>query len=816
MTNDALGLRRIVRVLLLVLLVGLTGTHLRAQPAPGVFRTTIAADGLYITLELLDDDLAHFELGTTQPAGDAPIWTSPMVAKTDYPGPTAVDQPGDGIFSTPELRVEIDPISLCTTLTDLTRDPALTLTTLCPSLNDGAIGGLSFTQAGTTDVYGLGEQFQNRRGPNGNWIGRERTSANAYGNGLVPFNGGNVGNAQFPILYALGQGMDNYALFLDHVYAQQWSFARDPFTVQTTNAPLRWYVMSGPSLADLRGDYLELSGRPPVPPKQMFGLWVSEYGYEDWGELTGVLDSLRAAHFPVDGFALDLQWFGGISPTVQSQMGSLTWDEGHFPDPAGFIADLRAQGIGVMPIEEPYVSSAAQGYDEDLAQGVLARECGEVTCAPVALSAWWGSGSLIDWSDPAEAAWWHDARRQPLVDAGVTAHWTDLGEPEIYDEEGWYYGLPEFDRHDQATIHNLYNLLWSASIWDGYQRSGVERRPFILSRSGTSGSQRYGVAMWSGDIGANMRSLAAHLNVQMQMSLSGVDYFGADVGGFLRQAADPAFDMNEMYTVWLANAALLDVPLRPHTFNVQNVYQTAPSLIGDVASNLANVRLRYALGPYLYTLAHLAYREGTPLFAPLVYYYQDDPEVRALANQKMIGPDMMMAALSDYDLEHVSVYLPAGGWFDYHTHAYYESAGEWITVPGVVDGITRAPLFVRDGALIPQMAVDDGTANMLGQRLDGGHDERLIVSAYHAESEGAFTLIEDDGETMAYQDGDVHETRLSQHADDGSWQIAIDGITSGREVELHLIGQGDSEIVVKGVADAGGALVFRFDTSTDE
>ncbi len=387
------------------------------------------------------------------------------------------------------------------------------------------------------------------------------------------FSGGRVANAQFPILYALGAGKDNYALFVDHVYPQFWAFNADPFVMQTTNAPLRWYVMTGRDLPDLRADYAELTGTPPVPPRQMFGLWVSEYGYESWDELTGVLNSMRAADFPLDGFVLDLQWFGGTGD--ESQMGSLAWDDANFPDPAGAIAQLRDEyGLGIMTVEEPYVSETAAGYDEAAAQGVFVRRCAD--CPPISLDAWWGTGSMVDWSSPDAAAWWHDQRRQHLIDEGVIGHWTDLGEPEEYSEAGWYAGLPESDQHDHASVHNLYNLLWSKSIWDGYQRNGTVTRPFILSRSGTAGSQRFGVAMWSGDIAANMPSHAEQMNAQMHMALSGIDYFGSDVGGFNRQAFDPVLGIDGMYTLWLANSALLDVPLRPHASNLQKSLPDRP------------------------------------------------------------------------------------------------------------------------------------------------------------------------------------------------------------------------------------------------
>jgi alpha-glucosidase (family GH31 glycosyl hydrolase) len=744
---------------------------LGTQGAAGVYRATFEMDGQYLTVEVLDDDLAHFQLSLTS-GGDEAIWTTPMVAKTDYSGPTQIAFPSENVIETPDMRLEIDEVTLCTTVTDLTRSPELTLTTFCPLAEDGEIDGLSFTPEWVTDLYGLGEQFPRQGGANGNWFGGRRFVMNIYGNEMARYNGGSVGNAQFPILYALGAQIENYALFLDDIYQHYWDFGTDPYRIATSNDSTRWYVMTGADLQDLRRDYMELVGHPPVPPKQMLGLWVSEYGYESWDELLSVLASLRAEDFPVDGFVLDLQWFGGVGE--ESQMGSLAWDLENFPDPAAFIAELREQyGLGLMTIEESYVSETAAGYTEADANGVLLRECAETTCSPISLDSWWGEGAMVDWTNADAASWWHDHRRQHLIDAGIVGHWTDLGEPEDFDESAWYYGFPDLDRHDHRDVHNIYNLLWAQSIWEGYQRNDVERRPFILSRSGTSGIQRYGAAMWSGDIAANMLSLEAQMNVQTHMSLSGVDYFGADVGGFQRQAFDPVLGMETMYTIWLANAALLDVPLRPHANNLQNAYETAPSLIGDIDSNRANVRLRYELSPYLYTLAHRAYRYGDPVFAPLVYYFQTDPNVRALGSQKMIGPDLMMTAITGYDTETVSVYLPAGDWFNYYTGDYIESRGESFDVPTVIDGLLRAPLFVRAGAIIPTLPIDEETLNLLGQRVDGSSSSDLVVKLYFSEAGGSFALIEDDGETMAYQDGAVSETLIMHSIEGSSWHARI-------------------------------------------
>ncbi len=797
-----------------LLLLAVLSLLLVTPVSADVPRTQFVSEKGYVVVEALDDDLLHLEIGTagTAPSTSEPLVHSPMVLKTDYPGTGALVVEGNGVTAG-SIGLLFDPANRCMTLIDTAREPDLLLTTLCPTASGAGLAGFSLQPAGFTHAYGLGQQFPLAGSVNGDWVGRVRTPGGPFGNAMTPMAGGNVGNTQMPIVYFLDIDANCYALFLDSPVRQTWNLQGSLWRVSAAAEVLRLYVLTGPDLLDLRRDYLELTGRPPVPPKKMFGLWVSEYGYDSWTELDERLSTLRSNGFPLDGFVLDLQWYGGIvSGSGETSMGSLEWDLEHFPDPTSKFAYLKQrEGIGIVLIEQPYVGQKLPEFQDLEQRGYLVRECETCNATILTTNPWWGIGGMLDWSNSEGAAYWHDTKRRPLVEIGVVGHWTDLGEPELYDPGGWYHGIEEASGadHSHEIAHNLYNLLWSRSVFEGYARTSPLQRPFILSRSGTSGSQRYGVAMWSGDIGSNLSSLATQQNAQMHMSFSGIDYYGSDLGGFMRQALQG--DLNETYTQWFADGAMLDVPVRPHTQNLCNCNETAPDRVGDVASNLANLRLRYELNPYLYSLAHRAYLFGDPLFPPLVFYYPGDPMVREMGGEKLIGRDLLVATVAEEGASEKQVYLPAGAWVDYYTREWTESAGQWLDgVPLYRDGQFRLPLYARSGAIVPLMYVDERTMNIDGQRTDGTQRDELILGVY-ASSEGSeFTLYEDDGESTAYQEGRMRQTVIRQKLTGNQARVDIapatgnyEGAIQNRDNVVRLILDG---LAASGVALNGSAL----------
>jgi alpha-glucosidase (family GH31 glycosyl hydrolase) len=746
---------------LLWFIMAISGSALPAVSASNTIPTERwESPTLKLQIELPQDNIIHVwytKKASTAAAGGIPV--TPMVFKSDYPGAKVYERKEQQL-TTEALKTSVDPETLC--ITYETRQGLANPIKICPEGFAENRPAMQIDVDGITHVYGLGQQFADYDQPNGDWLRfKERVAGNSYGNEMVPYGpiGGKVGNTQIPMLYGLGNG-NAMGLFIDTPYGMVWDFKNPKqWKASFSGSELRYYYFVGKSLSDIRHEYLNLTGTPPIPPRKLFGLWVSEYGYDNWGEIDDRLVKLREHKIPVDGFVLDLQWFGGISSGTSTAMGNMNWDLQNFPSPQAKIAEYENSYIGLMAIEESYVGAERPAYKEFAEKNAFVYQRKKMSCPPLAdqkpveLEAWWGKGSMIDWTDQAGADWWHDTYRKPnLIDMGIMGHWTDLGEPEIYAAESCYDGYPPHRPASQRTAHNFYNLFWSKSIYNGYVRHAETKpiRPFILSRSGTGGSQRYGVALWSGDIEAAEESLNSHFNAHMHVSLSGIDYYGSDTGGFWRDK-DPR-NRRDVYSLWLANAAWFDIPLRPHTYNVQNQFATSPAEVGEIASNTANIRSRYELIPYYYSLAYRAFLYGEPILPPPVYYFPDDPKVRELGDQKMLGKDLMIASFAGKKSRGRRVYLPAGVWIDYRTHRWYQSQGQQTAEFEVVadNGMIALPVFARAGAIIPQQYIDEHTLDSAGHRRDNSNVDMLIASIFPGPERTQFTLYEDDGSNINF------------------------------------------------------------------
>lgn len=692
-----------------------------------------------------------------------------------------------------ELRVFLDPVS---------REPVLEFGKEYRIDFSRGVGkgprSFALRATGVDHLFGLGEHLPPELlgQTDGDLLGQVRYSGTnrdsqekdpkgVYGNAMVPLAGGNVGNANFPVLHLIDDSGPDALLFLDNPAMSRWDFRTAPWRVEVHHGEISGAFAWGRESLELRQEYLGWTGRPPVPPRKAFGLWVSEYGFESWEEVDEKVDGLRRDGFPLDGIVMDLQWFGGITEgSPNSRMGALTFDTKAFPNPAGKLAALARAGLGVVVIEEAYIASGLPEFKALAEKGHLVTSNSEPG-QPLLIdeTPWWGVGSMLDYLNPQAADAWHAEKREPLRRMGVLGHWTDLGEPEmfrhivskkgkktVYETPLYFGGLP------QLVANNLFALRWAESIFRGYGADGHEQgqRPWILGRTGTSGIQRFGAALWSGDIGANWESLRSHYRTQGHLAMSGLDYFGSDVGGFYRSAFEDApGGYDELYTRWFAAACLTDVPLRPHTQNLGNKYETAPNLVGHKESNLANLRQRYRLIPYLYSAAHDAWSEGKPFVAPPVVYQQGDDKLDRSGTHKWIGADLLARLVLEPNVKSVAAYLPKGRWYDFESgELVSEEGAETVNASARQGEQRRTPLFARGGSVIP-----------LGSAANSEPQSSLELAAYPGPAWKG-RLVEDDGWSESYRGGQFAETALSQTAWKGRYSQLTVGPRKGSAPEL--------------------------------
>ncbi|KAJ3047586.1 hypothetical protein HK102_012882, partial [Quaeritorhiza haematococci] len=245
--------------------------------------------------------------------------------------------------------------------------------------------------------------------------------------------------------------------------------------VSTPNRAFRWYVITAPSLLEVRRNYMKITGFPLLPPKEYINYQQSIFGYRNWTHVRDELKVLRDNKFPVDGIILDLYWFGGgyLDPAIypieerrKTKMGTLAFNTTNFPSPSLNAKQISTEyGISFTLIEEPYIGERTQTFPFLARQkNALAQSCpsgrpDSSSCSPSVLVEWWGVGGYLDFTTETGRNVWHDCKRcaviagctvptycpthelEPTEPIEVAGHWMDLGEPENFDPDAFYGGL---------------------------------------------------------------------------------------------------------------------------------------------------------------------------------------------------------------------------------------------------------------------------------------------------------------------------------------------------------------------------------------
>jgi alpha-glucosidase len=522
--------------------------------------------------------------------------------------------------------------------------------------------------------------------------------------------------------------------FIDNSYPAYFDFTADgQYHMHFAGGHYVEYVFAGSTLKDILEGFSWLTGRIEPPPLWALGHHQCRWHPYDEARLRTIAATYRAKNIPCESLWLDIDYMDGFR--------IFTWARERFPKPEAMISSLREEGFRLVTIVDPGVKiePGYEVYDEAAGCGLLClTEGGGIYTGQV----WPGRTAFPDFVK-AEARQWWASRIAALAEEGVAGIWIDMNEPSTGEIDPL---AMRFDggRAAHERYHNLYALLMAEATVDGLRDARPDERPFVLSRAGSPGIQRF-AANWLGDNFARWDHLWLSMPIAMGLGISNQPFVGADVGGF----AEPA--NGELLTRWYQMSALSPF-FRNHNCDPVDQY---PWSFGGMWEEICRqaICMRYRLMPYIYSAFLEAAETGAPVQRPLVFEFQTDRKAWTVTDQYMFGPHLLVAPVYERaSVRKRRVYLPAGTWHEW----WSEDTVRGPQTPHVETRRNRIPLFVRGGAIIPQWPeAPPSTMDYHPEAID------LVVFVPEEDGETLSVLDEDDGVTVRRQSGAFYRTRFT-------------------------------------------------------
>ncbi|MEU1537899.1 glycoside hydrolase family 31 protein [Actinacidiphila glaucinigra] len=455
--------------------------------------------------------------------------------------------------------------------------------------------------------------------------------------------------------------------------------------------PLRYWVIPG-TPARILASWTALTGRPALPPRWALGYQHSRWGFGTSAEVRRVAAGYRERELPLSALHLDIDHYDGHRV--------FTVDRERFPDLPALAEELRGHGVRLVSIVDPAVKLEAGNavHDSGVAADAFVRDA---QGHPVRGVVWPGDALFPDFTDPRARTWWGGLYAERLTQ-GFAGVWHDMNEPVSFAAFG-DTTLPRSARHalegrggDHREAHNVYGLTMARAGHEGLRELRPDSRPFLFSRSGWAGMQRYG-GTWSGDVSTGWPGLRSSLSLVLGLGLCGVPYSGPDVGGFTGNPSP------ELYLRWFQMAAHFPF-FRTHSAigaGQREPWEFGPEVLEAAG---AAMRERERLMPYLYTLAHTARRTGAPYVRPVWWGDPEDRKLRACGDAFLLGDALLVAPVLEQGATERAVRLPRGLWYDTATGEAYQGPGQ-VLLPAPQE---RVPVLARAGAVVP-VAGEDGT-----------------------------------------------------------------------------------------------------------
>jgi alpha-glucosidase len=480
------------------------------------------------------------------------------------------------------------------------------------------------------------------------------------------------------------------------------------------------YIRQEASIKDAVANFYKETESLCILPEWAYGYIQSKYGYKSSEEVIELIENFKKHEIPLSAVVLDLYWF--------KHMGDIFWTAPAFSNYSELNDYMEQNDIKLITITEPFFTTESSSFQELQKKELLCKNKNGKTAI---WRDWWcfddKTGGIFN-PIGKNAKAFMSKKYSAMIDSGIDGFWTDLGEPEGAKDD------LKYGKYDEQDFHNYYNYYWTKALYEGVHDTKPDQRLFILSRSAGTGSGKFNVSVWSGDVSVSWPALKNQISYGLNTGISALPYWGSDVGGFV-QPNSP----EELYLRWQQFGAFTPV-YRAHGTGNREPFNFSEKIEKLV---LSVIKTRYRLLPYIYSTARQT-MDGLPMMRGMYYETKSTPE-QFLNSQYMFGDALLISPVMEEmaDSSDHKVWLPAGTWYNFFTMEKISSDRDKVLNMKV--SLETVPVFVKSGSIIPMKEENNNVLFVF--------PEKGIKNS--------FTLYKDDGKTEAYKKGDYAEIKFT-------------------------------------------------------
>ena len=689
---------------------------------------------------------------------------------------SVAERGGQVIITTATLIISVNKANNAVSYADLKGNIITSESTENKSMNPATIAGIdtytcntSFNSPAGEALFGLGCHPEDTLSIN--YKGRDQSLLIKYMTGAIPV-----------MLSTKGYGLlwDNYSA--SNFYGAEANNTQFKYTSESGKM-IDYYFFYGPEFDRIIDLYRTATGRAPMYPKWVFGLFQSQDRYKTQAEILSVKDGYRNNHIPVDAIVQDWYWWSPLP------IGSHIMNKERYPDPKAMIDELHKANMHAMISIWPVFGSGTKDFDALKSRGFLTS----ITWDNFVTHTF---DTYYDAHNPAARdLYWAQARDSVVKRYNWDAWWVDQCEPDngsLLDERR----KADFSVGKGIDYFNSYALEHSKGLYKGWRNDMDGKRAFFLVRQAFAGSQRNGVTLWSSDITTTFRALKSQVPQGINACVSGMPYWTSDIGGYISRTSPEGIpdwtnpQLHELFTRWFQFGTFCPI-FRIHGKGERALFSKNWD-DKTKAILLKYDKLRYRLLPYNYSLAGMVTNQNYTIMRSLSFDFRNDKNVYDIPDQYMFGPAFLVNPVTQQMYTGKSaggsagtrkVYLPQGTlWYNFWTGEKLPG-GQTIDAEAPIDVM---PLYVKAGSIVPM----GPNIEYATQKPAGAIELRIYPGA-----DGAFTFYEDENDNYNYENG--KSSTYSFKWDDKLHRLAIsarkgsfDGMVKKRLINIVVVKQG--------------------------